>query len=203
MYVPFTKKSNVFSCTECDYTTSLKSNLKRHTKRHIPLTPNFPPKIARHDPFPNIIDPPANDNLVQDIENQEIQTTFEQDTQVGFGITQMTSTDATLPHEIQQFFTDERPWGTDRNLRQIYIQNFPRIRDSETLNRRSRIYLRYLNHSNSPLIETIAHTIEDIFQRQTNAFKMNLSFSFILQHRETGEFRYHYASNNNQILNSP
>ena len=32
---------------------------------------------------------------------------------------------------------------------------------------------------------------------------MNLSFSFILQHRETGEFRYHYASNNNQILNSP
>ena len=32
---------------------------------------------------------------------------------------------------------------------------------------------------------------------------MNLSLSFILQHRETGEFRYHYASNNNQILNSP
>ena len=31
---------------------------------------------------------------------------------------------------------------------------------------------------------------------------MNLSFSFILQHRETGEFQYHYASNNNQILNS-
>ena len=31
---------------------------------------------------------------------------------------------------------------------------------------------------------------------------MNLSFSFILQHRETGDYRYHYASNNNQILNS-
>ena len=45
--------------------------------------------------------------------------------------------------------------------------------------------------------------IEDIFQRQTNAFKINLSISFILQHREAGEFRYHYASNNNQILNSP
>ena len=29
------------------------------------------------------------------------------------------------------------------------------------------------------------------------------SFSFILQHQETGEFCYHYASNNNQILNSP
>ena len=32
---------------------------------------------------------------------------------------------------------------------------------------------------------------------------MNLSFSFILQHRETGEFHYHYASNNNQLLNTP
>ena len=30
-----------------------------------------------------------------------------------------------------------------------------------------------------------------------------MSFSFILQHRETGEFRYHYASNNDQLLNSP
>ena len=93
--------------------------------------------------------------------------------------------------------------GTDRNLRQIYIQNFPRILDSETLNRRSRTYLRYLNHTNSSLIETLAHATEDIFHRQANAFKMNLSFSFILQHRETGEFRYHYACNNNQILNSP
>ena len=93
----------MFSCTECDYTTPLKSNLKHHTKRHTPLTPNFPPKIAHHDPFPNIIDPPADDNLLQDIENQEIQTTFEQNSKIGFGITQMTSTDATLPYEIQHF----------------------------------------------------------------------------------------------------
>ena len=128
---------------------------------------------------------------------------MEQDTQVSFGITQMTSTDETIPHEIQQFFTDERPWRTDRNLRQICVQNFPRIRDSETLNRRSRIYLGYLRLDSAALIETIAHVIEDIFRRQSHAFKINLSFSFILQHRETGEFRYHYASNNNQILNSP
>ena len=115
----------------------------------------------------------------------------------------MTPAHETIRHEIQQFFRDERSWGTDRNLRQVYVQNFQRIRDSETLNRRSRIYLRYLNHSNSPLIETIAHATEDIFQRQTNAFKMNLSFSFILQHRETGEFRYHPAGNNNLLFNSP
>ena len=104
---------------------------------------------------------------------------------------------------MRDFFRDEQPWGTDRNLRQVYVRNFHRIRDSETHNRRSRIFLRYLRHDRAPLIETIAQALENIFHRQTNAFKINLSFSFILQHRDTGKFRYHYASNNNQLLNSP
>ena len=108
-----------------------------------------------------------------------------------------------VPDEVRQFFHNEQPWGTNKNLRQVYVRNFHRIRDTETYHRRSRIFLRYLNHSDSPLIDTIAHVLKDIFLRQTNAFKINLSFSFILQHRETGEFRYHYASNNNQLLASP
>ena len=83
------------------------------------------------------------------------------------------------------FFRDEQPWGTDRNLQQVYVQNFDRIRDSETHNRRSGIFLRYLRHDRAPLIESIAQVLETIFHRQTNAFKINLSFSFILQHRET------------------
>ena len=78
----------------------------------------------------------------------------------------MSSTDATLADEVRHFFRDEQPWGPDRNVRQVYVQNFSRIRDSETLNRRSRIYLRYLCHDHTPLTETIAHAIENIFQRQ-------------------------------------
>ena len=123
--------------------------------------------------------------------------------QVGFGVTQITPANENIPQELRDFFRDEQPWGTDRNLRQVYARNFHRIRDSETNHRRSRIFLRYLRHDRAPLIETIAQALENIFRRQTNAFKINLSFSFILQHRETGEFRYHYVSNNNQLLNSP
>ena len=33
--------------------------------------------------------------------------------------------------------------------------------------------------------------------------QMLFRFSFILQHRETGEIRYHHASHNIQLLNSP
>ena len=93
-------------------------------------------------------------------------------------------TPTAVPDEVRQFFQDERPWGTDQNLCQDYVGNFHRICDTETINRRSKIFLRYLNHSHSPLIETIGHVLEDIFRHQTNAFKINMSFSFILQHSD-------------------
>ena len=180
------KSSTSFSCTDCEYSTPRKSDLNRHhLKRHTLLTQNLPPKVTRREP--HIVNPQANDQF----SDQNTQ-------QRGSGLS---PTD--VPDEVRQFFHDEQPWGTDQNLRKVYVCNFHRIRDTETINRRSKIFLRYLNHSYSPLIETIAHTLKDIFLRQTNAFKINLSFSFILQHRETGEFQYHYASNNDQIINSP
>ena len=195
----------MFSCSECDYTTPRKSSLNRHMKRHNNVVPDryIPPKIARHEPIPNIIDPTENEQFLRDIEQLEMQNMLERNTQVGFGITQITPANENIPQELHDFFRDEQQWGTDLNLRQVYVCNFHRIRDSETKHRRSRTFLRYLCHDRAPLIETIAQALEDIFRRQTNAFKINLSFSFILQHRETGEFRHFYASNNQQILKSP
>ena len=138
---------------------------KRHTKTS--FNPNAPSKVARHEP-----DSSTNDNFLEQNTQQR-----------GFG-----PSPTNVPDQVRQYFHDEQPWGTDQNLHQIYVRNFHRIRDTETINQHSKIFLRYLNHTNSPLIETIAHILKDIFLRQTNAFKINLSFSFILQHRETGEF---------------
>ena len=97
-------------------------------KRHndIPVTQIPPSKIARHEPIQNIID--QNEQFLQDIEQQEIQNMLEQNTQVGFGITQITPADENIHQELRQFFRDEQPWDTDRNLRQVYIQNFGCIR---------------------------------------------------------------------------
>ena len=193
----------MFSCRECNYTTPRKSSLNRHMKRHNNIAPdhNIPPKIARHEPILNIIEPTKNEQLLSDIEKQELTDMFS--SQFGYGVTQTTPVDENIPQELRDFFQDEQPWGTDRNLHQVYVRNFHSIRDSETNHRRSRTFLRYLRHDRTPLIETIAQALENIFHRQTNAFKINLSFSFILQHRETGEFCYFYASNNQQILKSP
>ena len=53
------------------------------------------------------------------------------------------------------------------------------------------------------LINNMETVIKEIYHHQSHAFKVNLSFSFILQHLETLEYRYFYASNNEQLLKSP
>ena len=156
--------------------------MKRHAKTS--FNPNSPPSVACREP--HIINPPPNDRLLDQNTQQR-----------GFGLS---PTD--VPKEVHRFFQEEQPRGTDQNLRQVYVGNFHRTRDTETYYRRSRIFLRYLHHDRALLIETIAQAIENIFKCQTNSFKINLSFSLILQHRENGEFRYHYASNSDQLLNS-
>ena len=45
--------------------------------------------------------------------------------------------------------------------------------------------------------------IESIFEQQTTAFKLNLSFGFILKNNETGEVRYYYPSQNGFVFQEP
>ena len=100
------KNSDMFSCTNCGHTTTRKHNLMHPMKIHasIHATPNLTPKVARHDPVPNIIFPPANDHLLEQLEQQEIQSMFDQNTQRGFELTQMSPVDVTCPDEGRQFF---------------------------------------------------------------------------------------------------
>ena len=74
------------------------------------------------------------------------------------------------------------------------------IKDQEIRGRSTRTYLRYLNDQQGNLINNMQTVIKEIYHHQSHTFKINLSFSFILQHLETLEFRYFYASNNEQLL---
>ena len=42
--------------------------------------------------------------------------------------------------------------------------------------------------------------VRRIFRQQTTAFKINLSFGFILRIVDTGELRYYHSSQNNSRL---
>ena len=77
------------------------------------------------------------------------------------------------------------------------------IKDQEIQGQHTRTYLCYLNDQEGPLISNMQIVIKEIYHHQSHAFKINLSFSFILQHRETLEYRYFNAGNNEQLLKSP
>ena len=49
----------------------------------------------------------------------------------------------------------------------------------------------------------IGDMLRAIFRTQKNAFKINLSFGFILSNVETGEKRYYYPSQNGLIFDQP
>ena len=66
-----------------------------------------------------------------------------------------------------------------------------------------RTYMRYLSDQQGALINNMETVMKEIYHHQSHAFKINLSFSFILQHCETLEYRYFHASNNEQLLKFP
>ena len=68
-----------------------------------PAAQIVPPKIARHGPIPNI-DPPANDHLLEQLEHEEIKSMLEQNTQVRFGVTQITPANKNTPKNDVIFF---------------------------------------------------------------------------------------------------
>ena len=49
----------------------------------------------------------------------------------------------------------------------------------------------------------IGDMLRVIFRAQRNAFKINMTFGFILSNVETGEMRYYYPSQNGLIFDHP
>ena len=155
--------------------TQQSPNLKRKMSHQEAVTPSKYPRLQ------NIIDPVNNEQFLNDIEKQE-----------------------NKDHAFIEFSEQYgEPWGDDERLKQLYKTHMGQIKDQEIRGRRTQTYLRYLNDQRGTLINNMETIMKEIYHHQSHAFKINLSFSFILQHHETLEYRYFYASNNEQLLKSP
>ena len=98
---------------------------------------------------------------------------------------------------------DNAPWirdGEDERLREVYEANAPLILAPHNLRSIRSIY-------NFPLDNdvTLVQLMDfgDIYTREQRAFRLNIIFGTILQHRETGQYRNFVPHSNNAIFERP
>ena len=101
------------------------------------------------------------------------------------------------------FGGNPKPWTGDDQLKKVYRHHFDQIKNQDLHRRCTRTYIRFLDEKRYTLLVAMENVIDQVFCRQSQAFKINMSCSYILQNRETGEYRFFHASNNEQLLNIP
>ena len=89
----------------------------------------------------------------------------------------------------------------DQQLEELLHQNRRVIEAGDRLHTRQDVYNIRLNDTFT--IDNLIEQLRNIYNRQHRAFKVNLSFSFVLRNVETGELRFFYASTNTNLLSSP
>ena len=102
-----------------------------------------------------------------------------------------------------------RPWGPgeaapydgDQAMREVYDANAPLILESHRIGPMHSVFNYPLN--NDVNLNQLVGFAQDIYRRQQRAFRLNVVFGTILQHRETGRYRYFVAYNNNGIFERP
>ena len=83
----------------------------------------------------------------------------------------------------------------DPENRVLYFRHWNTIRTEEATG--NHIQDKYNFTLRDMTASTFPEMVRRIFRQQTTAFKINLSFGFILRNVETGELRYYHSSQNN------
>ena len=97
------------------------------------------------------------------------------------------------------------PWirrdGIDEAFRHVYRVNRPIILERYREGSIEAVYNFPVD--NTVTVDQLMAFADQVFSRQTSAFKLNLTFGYILRHRETGEVRYFRPFEHEGILDAP
>lgn len=105
-----------------------------------------------------------------------------------------------------------RPWGNgtppweegghiDNKLKQVYEANSPIILRRHQEGNVCSIYNFPIDNQFS--VQEIMQAANEIYERQNNAFRLNLEFGLILVHSETREYRYFKPHHNQELFQRP
>jgi hypothetical protein len=90
---------------------------------------------------------------------------------------------------------DVLPEDPETRVLYINVQHWKSLRTEEATGHR--IQDRYHLTLHEMTASTFPEMVRSLYRQQTTAFKINLSFGFILRQIETGVLRYYHASQNN------
>ena len=102
------------------------------------------------------------------------------------------------PSRKRRVAADTEVLPDDPETRVLYLRHWNTIRTEEATS--NRVQDRYNFTLHEMTASTFTEMVHRIFREQTTAFKINVSFGFILRHMETGELRYYHSSQNNSRL---
>ena len=106
--------------------------------------------------------------------------------------------------QLRPWDENNAPWmrdGEDDGLREVYEANEPHILQTHDRGPIRSVYNFPLD--NDVNINQLLDFATEIYNREQRAFRLNLVFGVILQHRETGQYRYFVPYNNNGIFERP
>ena len=99
------------------------------------------------------------------------------------------------PHSSNSSSVEPNILPEDPETRILYIRNWNTIQTHE--NSRNCVQNRYNFTLNDIASSTFPEIVRHIFTQQTSAFRINVSFGFILRNVEIGELRYYHPSQSN------
>ena len=99
------------------------------------------------------------------------------------------------------YIQGQEPWIDNAPLREIYDTNSPLILQRHQEGSVFSIYNIPLTNDFS--IHEMMESMEEIYDRQQHAFRLNLNFGLILVNTETGEYRYFRPFSNQSLFQRP
>ena len=85
-------------------------------------------------------------------------------------------------------------------LAKVLRENVNYLIPNEKLSKRQAIYNCRVDSLN---YASLSEQLEEMFAKQKKAFKINISFSFVLKNNSDDSYRFYYGSSNNSLFSEP
>jgi hypothetical protein len=201
--------SKTYECNECKKIFHYKKNLHNHRKTHLilPLLKYDNQKGSGDNKQGNILDAPKLNNpkkINKTIHCHHCTAVFKNKSAL---YRHYMIHHNQIENQLQNlpFNLDQAPWiidgKIDQDFKMAYEMHMRLILANHKISPATSIYNFPID--NNIDINTIMKHIEYIYRQEKNAFKVNISFGFILKNIETQRYRYFKPYTNQSILSTP